>query len=550
MVVEKKKEEDKGVREGHNLGDCQCPQVDIASNWRDERNLADGGSQTEPIPTHFASCQAGNYEEAESQTDDVVFTQVSSGVSSEELVPFLNSVMPMMEAGLKNNNESTAFVEQDTEDDDHLATADCIHQLRMAPEIDPRTLPEGENPEPDPLVVTGITWNATGYVIAVSYGRYDISGWCNTQGALCTWNLGRKDINPNKPDVHVEVDNCLQCCAFHPTHPALVAGGTFNGELYVWDLSRDDLQRSKSRVTDYTHREPITQIVWQFNLSEASKHSDKESAYQIITCSTDGRILVWAWNKLDNPVYGYELLRPHPDTSKMVLWGATGIGFHPHTALAEDQGASLLSTNQGTFVVGTDGGTVYRCLMHHNSQMEAEFTKAVSSNGKVKFRSPIRAEYEAHAGIVAGVDCSPFQRNLFASSGIDGTIRVYNMLQAKAVMKLEPCGAYAYSCQWSPFRPLVMASATGDGRIAIYDFLKSVLHPVKMIDVRGKAEPVYATAFNSKLREYLAASDGQTVKVYELGERFTQPRGAEQRLLNRMADSEGGGDIQQSFNLR
>jgi len=38
----------------------------------------------------------------------------------------------------------------------------------------------------------------------------------------------------------IEVDNCLQCVAFHPTHPALVAAGSFNGEVYVWDLSAGD----------------------------------------------------------------------------------------------------------------------------------------------------------------------------------------------------------------------------------------------------------------------------------------------------------------------
>jgi hypothetical protein len=32
---------------------------------------------------------------------------------------------------------------------------------------------------------------------------------------------------------------------------------------------------------------------------------------------------------------------------------------------------------------------------------------------------------------VHSVDCSPFQRNVFASAGIDGTVRVYNTLQVR-----------------------------------------------------------------------------------------------------------------------
>ena len=58
----------------------------------------------------------------------------------------------------------------------------------------------------------------------------------------------------------------------------------------------------------------------------------------------------------------------------------------------------MLSVNQGAFVVGTDGGTVYRCVLSHNKQMEADFTKAIADNQKPKLRSPIRSEFASHSG--------------------------------------------------------------------------------------------------------------------------------------------------------
>ncbi len=86
--------------------------------------------------------------------------------------------------------------------------------------------------------------------------RYDIPGWCEDRGALATWNLARESVNQNKPDLTIDVDNCLMSCNFHPEHPALVAGGTFNGDLYIWDLSLEgDVQRAKSdALTDLRHR--------------------------------------------------------------------------------------------------------------------------------------------------------------------------------------------------------------------------------------------------------------------------------------------------------
>ena len=46
---------------------------------------------------------------------------------------------------------------------------------------------------------------------------------------------------------------------FHPTKPSILAGGNFNGEIFLWDLSReDDPLISSSTIDDYFHTEAIT----------------------------------------------------------------------------------------------------------------------------------------------------------------------------------------------------------------------------------------------------------------------------------------------------
>lgn len=64
----------------------------------------------------------------------------------------------------------------------------------------------------------------------LSYGRYDHEDWCTHKTSLCTWNLERRNLDENKPDTALEVSSCLMCTAFHPTNPALIAGGTYTGE--------------------------------------------------------------------------------------------------------------------------------------------------------------------------------------------------------------------------------------------------------------------------------------------------------------------------------
>ena len=65
----------------------------------------------------------------------------------------------------------------------------------------------------------------------------------------------------------IEVPNCLTCIEFHPSNPLILAGGTINGEIFIWNIAegQTDLQGvviSKSDADEYFHREPIKRIIW------------------------------------------------------------------------------------------------------------------------------------------------------------------------------------------------------------------------------------------------------------------------------------------------
>lgn len=49
-----------------------------------------------------------------------------------------------------------------------------------------------------------MSWNATGSSIAIAYGRFDHSGWCNYRSALCLWSVFQSDFNPLKPTLVLE----------------------------------------------------------------------------------------------------------------------------------------------------------------------------------------------------------------------------------------------------------------------------------------------------------------------------------------------------------
>lgn len=92
-----------------------------------------------------------------------------------------------------------------------------------------------------------------------------------------------------------------------PVFQGLLAGGTFNGQLVLWDLTREgDSQVGETDcLLEARHREPITAMSWQYSSTESRRHGSRALAYRLFTLGADGRLLVWLWNKLGNPIYGW-----------------------------------------------------------------------------------------------------------------------------------------------------------------------------------------------------------------------------------------------------
>lgn len=54
--------------------------------------------------------------------------------------------------------------------------------------------------------------------------RLDGGDWSTEKSYVCTWNLDRRGLNPQRPDLVVDVPSSVMCLAFHPSQPALIAG--------------------------------------------------------------------------------------------------------------------------------------------------------------------------------------------------------------------------------------------------------------------------------------------------------------------------------------
>ncbi|XP_042300196.1 cytoplasmic dynein 2 intermediate chain 2-like, partial [Sceloporus undulatus] len=203
------------------FGDSAAHGVHVESVWRRNQGARcqERSTQTGVISTAEAVTQSHGCQDAGVQTDTGdAEAPLQPGLSSSGLVDysglraFLQRVEELVIRELDKNWKSHAFDGFEVNWVDQNETVTCLHSL---------SYPEAQERK---LQVTSVSWNATGAVIACSYGRLDDGDWSAEKSYICTWNLDRRALNPKHPDLVVEIPSAVMCLAFHPLQPSLIAG--------------------------------------------------------------------------------------------------------------------------------------------------------------------------------------------------------------------------------------------------------------------------------------------------------------------------------------
>ncbi|NXI45609.1 WDR34 protein, partial [Galbula dea] len=507
--------------------DGTAPGTNVQSLWRTARNASceAKGCQTGKISTAETAVQSNTSRDAAVQTDQskdaVQDFQQEVQVDYTSLLSFLQRVENAIIKELSKNWRSHAFDGFEVNWTDQNETVLCLHTLSH---------PEAQDQK---LQVTSVSWNATGSILACSYGRLDSGDWSTENSYVCTWNVDRRGLNPQRPDLVVDVPSSVMCLAFHPSQPSLIAGGLFSGELVVWDTSRrEDPVIWCTGMTDDTHTDPVYQVHW---LPDA-KHRNH---FQLLSVSTDGKILVWKEERGGRLALakGFAMVAqqiPRSTQLKKFTWGAAAVGV---TSL------SFSHFEPHVFVAGVEGGYSLRC------STAAETPALHGTGSSVPLRAPAELAFSPHGGPVYSVSCSPFHRqNLFLSCGTDGQVHLHSMLQTQPLLSLQLSKKYLFCVRWSPVRPLVFAAASGEGNLLLpsvfcftgdvhlFDLEKSSQKPAVSLRQVVDDCPVYCLEFNIKQTQLLAAGDATgTVKVWQLSSDFTEQGHREMNHLEQLA---------------
>jgi hypothetical protein len=178
------------------FSDATIDVVSFTSCWQRQRSSKDNWTQTSELLTYDKEVQSVVKEDIKTQTEEEATAENRTASIAEDksdnLLEFLRRVEPTICSQLERNLQSHAFDGYDVQWSDELSSISCLHSLSHAAIR-------------SQLQCTDLAWNCTGSVLAVAYGRFDHEGSSSHQSFLCTWNVTRRAVNPNKADVTIDL---------------------------------------------------------------------------------------------------------------------------------------------------------------------------------------------------------------------------------------------------------------------------------------------------------------------------------------------------------
>ncbi|XP_043098565.1 dynein, cytoplasmic 1, intermediate chain 2a isoform X4 [Puntigrus tetrazona] len=327
-------------------------------------------------------------------------------------------------------------------------------------------------------VVTCLDWSPQYPELLVASYSSNEDAPHEPDGVALVWNMKYKKTTP---EYVFHCQSAVMSAAFAQFHPNLVVGGTYSGQIVLWDNrsnKRTPVQRTPLSASAHTHPVYCVNVV------------GTQNAHNLISISTDGKMCSWSLDMLSTPQDSLELVFKQ---SKSVA--VTSMSF------------PLGDVNN--FVVGSEDGSVYTACRHGS-------------------KAGISEMFEGHHGPITGLDChtaaGPVDfSHLFVTSSFDWTVKLWSTKNNKPLYSFEDNSDYVYDIMWSPTHPALFACVDGVGHLDLWNLNNETEVPTASVTVEGSPALNRVRWAQSGREVAVGDSEGQ-VHIYDVGEQISVPR--------------------------
>uniref|UniRef100_A0A674CMY6 Dynein cytoplasmic 1 intermediate chain 1 n=1 Tax=Salmo trutta TaxID=8032 RepID=A0A674CMY6_SALTR len=321
-------------------------------------------------------------------------------------------------------------------------------------------------------VITCLDWSPQYSELLVASYNNNEDAPHEPDGVALVWNM---KFNKNTPEYVFHCQSSVVSVGFAWFHPNLVVGGTYSGQIVLWDNRshrRTPVQRTPLSAAAHTHPVYCVNVV------------GTQNANNLITVSTDGRMCSWSLDMLSQPQESMELVY---NKSKAVA--VTGMAFP--------------TGDVNNYVVGSEEGTVYTASRHGS-------------------KAGICEMFEGHHGPVTGLSChnavGPVDfSHLFVTSSFDWTVKLWSTEHNKPLYSFEDNADYVYDVMWSPLHPAMFAVVDGIGRLDLWNLNNDTEVPTASVTIEG-ACALNRVRWGSGGKEVAVGDSEGRLWIYDAGE--------------------------------
>ncbi|KAI1415721.1 WD40 repeat-like protein [Hypoxylon sp. FL1857] len=274
-------------------------------------------------------------------------------------------------------------------------------------------------------------------------------------GIVQVWNQHLHD----RPEFIFHAQSDILTAKFSPFHPNLIIGGTYSGQVLLWDTRAKSTPVQKTPLTGSGHSHPVYSV----------DIVGTQNANNIISISTDGAFCVWSVDMFSQPQESLTLTTPPPN--KFEDLAPTSMAFP--------------QADPTYFLVGSEEGPIYPCHRYDRAGAKAGVDSRVS--------------YKGHAAPVMSVNFHPARGpvdlgDLVLTSSLDWSVKLWKVRAPAATSTIvESAGTgvppllefvredVVYDAAWSPVRPGVFALVDGAGSLELWDITVETEIPVAKI---------------------------------------------------------------------
>ncbi|XP_067687242.1 cytoplasmic dynein 1 intermediate chain 2-like isoform X20 [Haliotis asinina] len=328
--------------------------------------------------------------------------------------------------------------------------------------------------------ITSLDWSTQHPELLVASYNTNEDSPHDPDGVALIWNIKFKK---DSPEYVFHCQSPVMSSCFAKFHPNLVVGGTYSGQIVLWDNrvnKRTPVQRTPLSAAAHTHPVYCVNVV------------GTQNAHNLISVSTDGKMCSWSLDMLSQPQDSMEL--QHKQSKSVAV---TSFCF--------------LSCDVNNFVVGAEDCTVYTACRHG--------TKA-----------GINEAFEGHQGPITSIDCHSVPGQIdfspyFITSSFDWTIKLWSIKDQKFIHSFEDNSDYVYGVQWSPIHPALFASVDGMGRLDLWHLNNETEVPTASVVVDNVA--LNQLKWHQSGHHIGVGDDLGKISIFDVGEHIANPKSDE-----------------------